>query len=367
MRWSINMSRDRFDVLDRLAPLLKAPEPSFEKFLRGRDRKRRNQRITGGVVGIAVFVAVVAAVWIATGGPFSRTQTPADSGPRVPAVPEVDYVLDLTTGVRTPLSEAIIGSQEDHGAWLPGGYAASPDGLLLAYSRRIGNEGPGPLADPRTNRQIFIAGIDGTGARQMTHDPIGAGEPAWSPDGTRIAYLAPSGSGDGRSNLLVLDVATGESTQIIDDEFVEGVQFTPDGSSLLYTDSTDEPPMLRTVPVTGGKSTPLVRDLRDAENGSLSPDGSLVTFISGQDIGQGGRRWVANADGTERRSLPVCAVSPAGTWSPDGSRIVCFGHIGAIAVIDIATLQMREVVERTNGGAIWLDDHTLLIDVYERA
>jgi hypothetical protein len=44
---------------------------------------------------------------------------------------------------------------------------------------------------------------------------------------------------------------------------------------------------------------------------------------------------------------------------------VCFGHIGAIVVIDIATLQMREVVERTDGGAIWLDDHTLLIDVHE--
>jgi len=361
MRWSINMSRDRLDVLERFAPLFKAPEPSFQGFLRRRERKRRNQRIAAAVVAIAVFVAPIAL--FAGQSWFDRTQTPADTGPRVPTVPEIDHVLDLTTGVTTPLPESIIGSQGDHGAWLPGGYAVSPDGSLLAYTRRTGNKGP--LADPRTNRQVFIAGIDGAGARQMTHDPIGAGEPAWSPDGTRIAYLAPSGSGDGRSNLFVLDIATGESTQIIDDEFVEGVQFTPDGSSLLYTDATDEPPILRTVPVTGGRRTPLFRDLRDAENGSLSPDGSLVTFISGQFIGSGGRRWVANADGTEPRSLPECAVSPAGTWSPDGSRIVCFGHIGGIVVIDIATLQMREVVERTDGGAIWLDDHTLLIDVHE--
>lgn len=77
------MSPDRFDVLERFAPLFEASEPSFEGFLRRRDRKRRNQRISAGVVAIAVFVA---AVWIVTtGGPFDRTQTPAVTGPTVPS------------------------------------------------------------------------------------------------------------------------------------------------------------------------------------------------------------------------------------------------------------------------------------------
>jgi Tol biopolymer transport system component len=38
--------------------------------------------------------------------------------------------------------------------------------------------------------QIFIAGIDGTGVSQLTHDPTGAMSPAWSPVGTRISYVA---------------------------------------------------------------------------------------------------------------------------------------------------------------------------------
>ena len=41
---------ERFDVLERFERLLEAPEPSFEGFLRLRDRKRRNQRIVAGVV-----------------------------------------------------------------------------------------------------------------------------------------------------------------------------------------------------------------------------------------------------------------------------------------------------------------------------
>ena len=57
----------RYDVPDHL---------SKESFLRRRDRKRRNQRITAGVVGIAMFVA---AVWIVTsGGSSDRTQRPAN-------------------------------------------------------------------------------------------------------------------------------------------------------------------------------------------------------------------------------------------------------------------------------------------------
>jgi hypothetical protein len=46
-------------AVERLAP----PEPSYERLVRRRDRKRRNQRIAAGVVGIALFVA---AVWIVT-------------------------------------------------------------------------------------------------------------------------------------------------------------------------------------------------------------------------------------------------------------------------------------------------------------
>jgi hypothetical protein len=43
-----------------------------------RDRRRRNQRLTAGVIGIAVFVA---AVWfVTTGGPFDRDVTPGASG-----------------------------------------------------------------------------------------------------------------------------------------------------------------------------------------------------------------------------------------------------------------------------------------------
>jgi len=235
-----------------------------------------------------------------------------------PSVPEVDYVIDLNTGVRTPLPEAIIRSLGETDE--SGQYAASPDGSTLAYVV------PG---DDETS-QIFVAGIDGTGIRQVTHDPVGADWPAWSPDGTRIAYEGGAVDGDRfLRNLFVLDVATGESAQISSAVSTGGgLQFTPDGSSLVYTGGSFPVPELRTVPVAGGESTLLIgpgEGFDSAGNGSLSPDGSLVTFQgsctprSGE---SGPCRWVANADGTERRIIPGYGANPVGTWSPDGGRFL---------------------------------------------
>jgi hypothetical protein len=70
---------DERDVFEKSFRRYEPEGGSFERLVRRRDRKRRNQRIAAGVVGIAVFVL---AVWIVTaGGAFDRTQTPAVPGP----------------------------------------------------------------------------------------------------------------------------------------------------------------------------------------------------------------------------------------------------------------------------------------------
>jgi hypothetical protein len=51
------MSRSRFDVLERYAPLFEAPEPSFREFLHRRERKERNRRIGTAALALAVAAA----------------------------------------------------------------------------------------------------------------------------------------------------------------------------------------------------------------------------------------------------------------------------------------------------------------------
>jgi len=278
---------------------------------------------------------------------------------------EVDYVIDLNTGEMNPLPRAILrslGPDVGRGPFpeSPGQYAASPDGSRLAYV------GKGEDGSP----QIFIAGLDGSGVHQVTHDPTAAISPAWSPDGTKIAYVG-YGSVD-VPNIFVLELATGQSKQVTDESPIGAYspQFTPDGSSILFTSYTVSAGVgaeLRTVPVTGGKSTllfdPEARGFGHTGEGSLSPDGSLVTFMGHRIGGGGALRFVTNADGTDWRHIGSCVSNPAGTWSPDGSRIVCGpnGYPPGIRVIDIDTGHRTSVAK--GQVAIWLDGHTVLVEV----
>ena len=361
-------------------------------------RERRAGYALAAALVIAGTVIGITAVRQGDERPGTRPTEPAEQpdipprirgAPPTHGVPKVDYVIDLNTDVMTPLPESILRTagetaEGDWPAWLRDAcsgalcgdswYVASPDGSLLAY---VGTGGDG-------TPQIFVAGFDGTGVRQMTHHPTGAALPAWAPDGTMIAYATiadvPSSVIRGTvTGLFVLDVATGESTQVTDEAgIVGGLQFTPDGSSLLYTGgirSTDDCSSgcghLRTVPIAGGPSTVLIGPgtdvweiLSSAGNGSLSPDGSLVTFNApgSADV----TLWVANADGTGLRELPGCYDAiPAGAWSPDGSRIACNEAYpptyAVIMVVDVATGDARRVA--IGVSATWLDDHTLLVEV----
>jgi Tol biopolymer transport system component len=347
---------------DRAVSDVPLPADGLEGLQRRRDRKRRSQRLTAGVVGIAVFVA---AVWIVTtGGSSDRTQTPAVPGPAVTgptsavgAVPKTDYLLDLNTGEMTPLPESIVGTEDK-----TAGYAVSPDGSEVAYYGRA-EDG---------SAQVFVANLDGTHVRQITHNAVATliwSTPGWSPDGTKIAYVGHR-IGDVTGRGFVIDLASGVTTQVtFDTEEVEGIQFSPDGSSILYT-ASDLPygldDRVRIVPLTGGEASTLVSGDRTLDGwggpteAHLSPDGSLLSYICGDNSGLIWDLCVANADGSGARVLASGEIMSA-SWSPDGSRIAYWVfHAVDVFVVDVATGVASYVTEGAH--PLWLDDHTLIVE-----
>jgi Tol biopolymer transport system component len=323
----------------------------------GRQRKHITWVIAGAVVALVV-VAVADALRSEgnapdpSPGPRSRAaETPTAAEPRAPEPRSASrpFLLDLRTGRKKALAQSLARGRS---------FAASPDGRRLAYVAR------GDVGSPA----VFIARRDGSDVRQVTHDRAGARWPAWSPDGRTIAYEARGSPGS--RTVFVLDLATGERTRVAEGALESGLQFTPDGSGLVYTGGSGTAPELRRVPVAGGRSTLVVAldaGLTDSGNGALSPDGSLVTYLGGGFPTPEGHcgpcRLLANADGTERRVVHFCnASNPAGAWSPDGTRIVCRGGIPErdVIVVDITTGRTSGVAR--GSGAIWVDDRTLLVE-----
>jgi Tol biopolymer transport system component len=363
------------------------PEPGLtDRIYRRRDRKRRNQRIAAGVVGIAVFVA---AVWIVTSGlSFDRTETPAvpgpaetgptesncvvtrctETGPIPPArtAQGIGYLTHLNTGEMTQFPTSIAGT----------GYTVSPDGTMVAYISW----------DDAGTPQVFIASLDGTDVRQVTHDQRGASAPAWSPDGEAIAYTSGdyyASSDEDVSNIFVLDLATGENSQVTNEKPTTETnpsvglglgaffsQFSPDGASIVYEVNRGDGFGIRIVPVTGGKSVLLIGGGKnDVETGlgTFSPDGStLAVTCSGRLEGI----CIAHADGTNLRTLVSGPMLFGPEWSPDGTRIAYNSGDNVtndvlvpdvvVFVVDVATGETTFVAEGILSE--WLDNHTLIIE-----
>jgi WD40 repeat protein len=315
---------------------------------------RRRAVIVGALTVVAVGV-------VTTVGSFDRTQTPALQPTPIPpagTAPETRYLIDLNTGEMTRLPKGIAGNV---------GYVASPDGTMVAYASHTGTP------------QIFIASLDGTDVQQVTHDQRGAVAPDWSPDGAAIAYTSggyTSEDGD-PSNIFVLDLATGETSQVTNQNPTTETccgplgaaypQFSADGASIVYwvnrgRDNRSEcwPRcyVVRIVPVTGGKSVLLVGR---ATLGTLSPDGSTLAVECGRRFPFG--ICIGHADGTNLRVL-VSGSAFGPTWSPDATRIAYINlenePNGRVFVVDVATGETTFVAEGT--APEWLDDHTLIVE-----
>jgi hypothetical protein len=112
-------------ILERGVGGATPPPDGFERMLRRRDRKRRNQRIAAGAVGIAIFVA---AVWIVTtGGPLDRSQ-PASTGPTIPPASERVGFIGLPPEGATPSAP-----QGGELVLSLGGRSTTDDGLFLVW------------------------------------------------------------------------------------------------------------------------------------------------------------------------------------------------------------------------------------------
>jgi dipeptidyl aminopeptidase/acylaminoacyl peptidase len=194
--------------------------------------------------------------------------------------------------------------------WAP---AFSPDGSRIAFtSNRTGDA------------EIYVMDADGTDVRRVTSSPAQDFDPAFSADGATIVFASDR---DGNRELYVIGADVSGETRVTSSAAnEEDPAFSADGSRLAFTSDRDGNREVYVAAADGAAPLRLTFDPAADYQPGFSPDGSRIAFTSERGGGLG-RIHVMGVDGSAPTLLSSSDTSADHdpSFSPDGTKVVFAG------------------------------------------
>ena len=186
--------------------------------------------------------------------------------------------------------------------------AWSPDGTRLAY---VSFQAKKPIVYVQAihaDRQQVVANFRGSNSA-----------PAWSPDGRRMAVVLTK---DGNSQIYLINADGSNVTRLTNTKTIDTEpNFSPDGQWVIFTSDRGGSAQIYRVPVTGGTPERLTFDGSYNVSPRYAPDGKSFVFIQRN----GGRFNVALQDFVSRQTqvLTENGLDESPSFAPNG-RIILY-------------------------------------------
>jgi Tol biopolymer transport system component len=245
---------------------------------------------------------------------------------------DLDGTYPASDGVaRTCIPEPSVGEMPDAGSdGGPGMPDSGPDEQDGAAKPDPGIQCPGLIAfrsERDGDSEIYVSEIDGSKQQNLTQSPdTGDADPAWSPDGTRVAFVRDF-------EIWVMNADGSEPRQLTagpPEDFLDSKPvWAPDGARISFSrlNRTAKPVVseIWVVDEAGGTPTSLMNAVTELGSHSWSPDGSQIAFVSSRDGNN--EIYKMSSDGSGQTNLTNDSlddgdVDDGPIWSPDGTELL---------------------------------------------
>ncbi|WUI02476.1 serine/threonine-protein kinase [Spirillospora sp. NBC_00431] len=276
---------------------------------------RRTTFTVSAVAGVLAAAAVTAGLYY-FGRPDDKGTNSGGTGPA--AFPSGAMLVRIDTAPGWPKE-----CHGDLGTYRPGEASAtplvtgaqcdmlperSPDRKRVAFTRQNGG-----------TAEAWVVGADGGGAEKVTGIARGS-RVTWSPDGTRLAYVAER---NGVRQIFTITLEGRRTTQLTTDGSVKDDPMWSSTDQIAFWSRQGATDHIFTLdPNRPGSAARRLTDGVRSVDPEWSPDGRQIAFTRG--AGENADIWIMNADGSGPRPLtrgPDHDMDPA--WSGDG-RWLCY-------------------------------------------
>ena len=215
--------------------------------------------------------------------------------------------------------------------------AWSPDGTQLAY-----------VSYENKQAQIIVQNI-GTGKRRLVASFPGLnGAPAWSPDGKQLAMTL---SKDGNPEIYALDLGTNLFRRVTRNVGIDTEpSWSPDGQTMIFTSDRSGRPQIYQIPSIGGRATRLTFEGKYNARASYSPDGTKIVMV--HSLTRGFQIALLDLVNQSLTTLTEAGLDESPSFAPNGSIILyaTSGSRGAALAAVSVDGRTKQRLQVTKGG-----------------